>query len=139
MIGKAIYNILSNDGDVSAKVSTRIYPGAAPQNAANPCIIYNLDTRYEDTKDNVAVIANIDVQIDIYTDGYDNPDQASGYDGYGDNDDIATKVIAALDRYSGTNSTFNIDKIRLTSRDDFWDNESDAYRTLLQFDARVHL
>lgn len=139
MIGKAIYNILSNAAAVTAKVGTRIYPGVAPQNAANPCIIYNLSTRYEDTKDNVAVIANIDVQIDIYTDGYDNPDQSSAYDGYGDNDDIATKVIAALDRYTGTNSTFDIDKIRLMSREDFFDNESDAYRTLLQFDARVHI
>lgn len=134
MIGRAIYTILSGDAAVSALVSTRIYPMRASQATPNPCIIYNLDMAYEDNKDNVANVVNIEAQIDIYTD-YNN--EGNSGEGYGSAEDLADKVITALDRVSGTYNGIKIDKFRLIRRDDFYDDQSEAYRTLLEFDVRV--
>ena len=41
MIGAAIYARLSADAGVSALVGTRIYPGAGPENATYPLVLYN--------------------------------------------------------------------------------------------------
>lgn len=41
MIGAAIYARLSGDAGVSALVGTRIYPGAGPEGATYPLVLYN--------------------------------------------------------------------------------------------------
>ena len=41
-IGKAIFNILSNDSDVLALVESRIFPNVAPQTTEFPFIIYDV-------------------------------------------------------------------------------------------------
>lgn len=128
MVGKAIYNILVNDVTVSG-LTTRIYPVVAPQNAANPCIVYNIDTTPEDDKDGRPTIFYIDVQIDVYTD--------HGGGGYSDNETLSQAVIDALDRYSGTNNGLVIDTIILEGREDFYDPEAESYRTMI--DVRVRL
>ena len=48
-IGKAIFNILSNDSDVLALVESRIFPNVAPQTTEFPFIIY--DVIYDVTND----------------------------------------------------------------------------------------
>ena len=44
-IGKAIYNILSTNSDVSTLVGTRIFPNVAPQTTTFPFIIYDVTGR----------------------------------------------------------------------------------------------
>ena len=42
-IGKAIYNILSTNSDVSTLVGTRIFPNVAPHTTTFPFIIYDVN------------------------------------------------------------------------------------------------
>ena len=57
LIGKAIYNILANDSDVSALVSTRIFPNVAAQKTAFPFIVYQTTgVDPNDTKDGVSTL-----------------------------------------------------------------------------------
>lgn len=132
MIGKVIYDILSNDASVAAIVGTRIYPVVASQGAANPCLVYNLDSTPEDDKDGSATIFYIDVQVDCYTDDLQN-----GTGGYGQAEDLGDKVVAALDRYSGTNNGYNIDTVILFNREDFYDQEAQSFRSMIEVRVRL--
>lgn len=100
MIGKVIYDLLSNDATVSALVSTRIYPDTVPQNAEFPYISYTvISTLPTDAKDGASRLDVVSVQVDIYSRNYSTTQ------------DMAAGVRSALDRYSGTNNSVQVDKI----------------------------
>lgn len=104
MIGKVIYDLLSNDGTVSGLVSTRIFPDTVPQNTSFPYISYTvISTLPTDAKDGASRLDVVNVQVDIYSRDYSTTQ------------DIAAGVRAALDRYSGTNNSVNVDKIWFTN------------------------
>ena len=42
IVGKAIYNILSNTTAITDIVGTKIYPEIAPQNETQPYIVYSI-------------------------------------------------------------------------------------------------
>lgn len=50
LIEEAIQQILRLDAGVSARASTRIYPGSFPQNLTYPAVAYRLDTREHPTR-----------------------------------------------------------------------------------------
>lgn len=104
MIGKVIYDILSSDGTVSGEVSTRIYPDTVPQNASFPYITYSvINTLPTDDKDGGSQLDVVGVQVDIYSRDYSEAQT------------IATGCRAALDRYSGTNNSVKVDKIKFSN------------------------
>ena len=98
--GSVIYSLLSSNGALSAQVGTRIYPDIAPQNTAFPfCVYTEISTDPTDTKDGASKLDVKRLQIDVYSRSYDTTNT------------IAELVRAVLDRYSGTNSGVNVDKI----------------------------
>ncbi len=86
-IGYSIYSILINDSDVSALVSTRVYPNVAKQSSDWPFIVYTTNSvDPTDTKDGVSPMDTNIVEILCLSDTYS---QAV---------DLAQKVRIALDR-----------------------------------------
>jgi len=115
MIGKVIYNILSNDSDVNTAVSGSIFPITAPQTTALPFIVYRtISNDAIDDKDGVSGFEYRHVQLDIFAEDY------------ADADDIAEKVRAALDGFEGTNSGVNVGYIRLDDQGDAYDEQAEA-------------
>jgi len=128
-IGKAIFNILSNDSDVLALVETRIFPNVAPQTTEFPFIIYDVTgVQPNDTKDGPSTLDTNDVMISCYSETYS---EASN---------LAKKIRIAMDRI--TESEYNTIKIQSSQfqsyNDIFDDTSGDAgiYRKALDFEIR---
>lgn len=99
-VGQIIYGVLSAASGVTALVSTRIYPDMAPQNTTFPYIVFQkLQTQPTDTKEGVSKLDKILVQVDCYSNNYDNAHS------------LAASVRTALDRYTGTINGHVVDKI----------------------------
>jgi hypothetical protein len=72
MIGKLIYARLSTASNITAIISTNIYPDITPQNVDYPFIVYSIiDSNPVDFKDGQSNLEEIDLQIDVYTQNYD--------------------------------------------------------------------
>ena len=128
-IGKAIYNILSNDSDIQAFVDDRVFPNVAPQTTEFPFIIYDVTgVQPNDTKDGASTLDTNDVMISCYSETYS---QAS---------DLAQKIRVAMDRINeGTYGGEQIQSSQFQSYNDIFDNTSgDAgiYRKALAFEIR---
>ena len=122
--GLAIYNLLSNDSDVTDLVSTRIFP-----NVAFPFIVYDVDSESPTpTKDGVSILDVDTVTVSGYSKTYI---QAS---------DLARKIRTALDRKSGTYGGIEVQSIFFTGYDDLFEDEvSDEgiYVKALTFGIRI--
>lgn len=102
--GAAIYGILKADSTLTAmlRTVTSIYPDVAPQQAANPCIVYSESVaEFSDTHDGVSHLDINIVQIDIYTNTVD------------ERISISARVRTLLDRYSGTMNSIVVQSIQL--------------------------
>ena len=73
MIGKLIYNRLSTDGDILSYVGTKIYPDIVPQNVQYPFVVYTIvNSLPVDFKDGQSNLEEITLQVDVYTQNYDD-------------------------------------------------------------------
>lgn len=108
IIGKAIYDILSNDTDVAALVGDRIYPNIVDQSKVGlAAVIYKVDnTEPTNTKDGPSTLDVIRVYVWALAEGYDECHE------------LSEKVRVALDRTSGTFAGVVVDSIMFDSRDD---------------------
>lgn len=100
----AIYGILSADSTLTALLSstTSIYPEAAPQSAANPCIVYSESTpEFNDTKSGVSTLDVNLIQVDVYADTISTRNT------------IGARVRTVLDRYSGTVNSIKVQSVQL--------------------------
>ena len=100
----AIYGILSADSTLTNLLasSTSIYPEIAPQNAANPCIVYSESTgEFSDTKDGVSHLDTNVIQVDVYANTI------------ADRNLIGARVRTLLDRYSGTINSIVVQSIQV--------------------------
>mgnify|MGYP003667834942 CR=1 FL=1 len=128
-IGKAIFNILSNDSDVLALVESRIFPNVAPQTTEFPFIIYDVTgVQPNDTKEGPSTLDTNDVMISCYSETYS---EAS---------DLAKKIRVAMDRITEAEyATIKIQSSQFQSYNDIFDDTSgDAgiYRKALDFEIR---
>ena len=128
-IGKAIFNILSNDSDVLALVESRIFPNVAPQTTEFPFIIYDVTgVQPNDTKEGPSTLDTNDVMISCYSETYS---EAS---------DLAKKIRIAMDRITESEyATIKIQSSQFQSYNDIFDDTSgDAgiYRKALDFEIR---
>ena len=91
IVGKAIYNILTTDDDVSDIVVQKVYPEIAPQNIPQPYIVYSVVSNSPtDTKEDNG---NVDeASIEVYC--FDTT--------YAKAIDLGVAVRAALERKNGT-------------------------------------
>lgn len=121
---KAIYNILSNDGPVSA-ITTQISPSSIPQDATYPAITFQrISNDPSDTKDGVSTLDVIMLDIDIWNDVY-----ATGKD-------LADKVRTALDRTSGTYAGRVIQSIRFETDRELFDDNLEIYHFNQEYSVR---
>ena len=91
MIGKLIYARLSTASNITAIISTNIYPDITPQNIDYPFIVYSIiDSNPVDFKDGQSNLEEIDLQIDVYTQNYDTTQNLSNL------------IRNRLDRFVGT-------------------------------------
>ena len=104
IVGKAIYNLLSNDAAVSAIVGTKIYPELAAADVKAPYIVYS-------------VVSNSPSQRKEDGDGIDlaNVEIYSFEDSYTDAVDLGVAVRDALDRVGGTYSGVKVQSISYTN------------------------
>lgn len=106
MIGKLIYSRLSTDGSITAYVGTKIYPDITPQNVQYPFVIYTIvNSLPVDFKDGQSNLEEITLQIDVYTQSYD------------DTQDLANLIRNRLDRFTGIVEGVEVQTIKYMSSD----------------------
>lgn len=78
MIGKLIYSRLSTDGEILVYVGSKIYPDIVPQNVQYPFVVYTIvNSLPVDFKDGQSNLEEITLQVDVYTQNYDDTQQLS--------------------------------------------------------------
>ena len=106
MIGKLIYSRLSTDGSITAYIGTKIYPDITPQNVQYPFVVYTITNSLPvDYKDGQSNLEEITLQIDVYTQSYD------------DTQDLANLIRNRLDRFTGTVESVEVQTIKYVSSD----------------------
>tara|TARA_R100001163_G_scaffold22987_1_gene19385 strand:+ start:1096 stop:1497 length:402 start_codon:yes stop_codon:yes gene_type:complete len=127
--GLAIYNILSNDAQVSALVGTRIFPNVTKVGTTFPFIIYDVEGETPtDYKQGVSSLDTDIVTVSAYSITYT---EAS---------DLALKIRTALDRKSGTYGGIEVQSIKYDGYNDLFDDDSGdqgIYRKALDFNIRI--
>ena len=106
MIGKLIYSRLSTDGSITAYIGTKIYPDITPQNVQYPFVVYTITNSLPvDYKDGQSNLEEITLQIDVYTQSYD------------DTQDLSNLIRNRLDRFTGTVEGVEVQTIKYVSSD----------------------
>ena len=118
-IGKVIYNILSNDSNVSPLVTTagntRIFPSRYnfPTKVKLPYITYQMFAdEPNNTKNGVSTYDYVRVQISIYDVNYSDMTTLAGH------------VRTALDYVSGTYNGVVVDKIFYQDQNELYDDSA---------------
>jgi hypothetical protein len=119
-VGKAIYNILSNNSPVSS-ITTNISPLIVGQTVDLPAIIYRTsDNTPSDTKNGVSLLDEIMVEIEFIAETYSVVE------------DLSAKARTALDRYSGTANGVKVQSVQFTGELDSYGKFEDGLYNLTQ-------
>jgi len=125
-VGKALYNILSNDAEIVAICGTRVYPEIADQDAALPFIVYKVsDIQPSGTKSGSSSLDT--ARVDVYCVSEE----------YGEAMTISDEVRSALDRVGGTYTGVNIQSIDFDTADVEFDSDQRAYIAEATYNVRV--
>jgi hypothetical protein len=127
MIGKLIYSRLSTDGSITDYVGTKIYPDITPQNVQYPFVVYTIvNSLPVDFKDGQSNLEEITLQIDVYTQSYD------------DTQDLANLIRNRLDRFTGTAEGIDVQTIKYMSSDSqVFNAELSVYWMSIDFMAKM--
>ena len=127
MIGKLIYSRLSTDGSITAYIGTKIYPDITPQNVQYPFVVYTITNSLPvDYKDGQSNLEEITLQIDVYTQSYD------------DTQDLANLIRNRLDRFTGTVEGIDVQTIKYMSSDSqVFNAELSVYWMSIDFMAKM--
>ncbi len=127
MIGKLIYSRLSTDGSITAYVGTKIYPDITPQNVQYPFVVYTiLNSLPVDFKDGQSNLEEITLQIDVYTQSYD------------DTQDLSNLIRNRLDRFTGIVEGIDVQTIKYMSSDSqVFNAELSVYWMSIDFMAKM--
>jgi hypothetical protein len=127
MIGKLIYSRLSTDGSITDYVGTKIYPDITPQNVQYPFVVYTIvNSLPVDFKDGQSNLEEITLQIDVYTQSYD------------DTQDLANLIRNRLDRFTGTVEGIDVQTIKYMSSDSqLFNAELSVYWMSIDFMAKM--
>ena len=123
MIGKLIYNRLSTDGSILAYVGTKIYPDIVPQNVQYPFVVYTIvNSLPVDFKDGQSNLEEITLQIDVYTQNYD------------DTQDLSNLIRNRLDRFVGIVEDVEVQSIKyMSATSQVFNAELSVYWTSIDF------
>ena len=127
MIGKLIYSRLSTDGSITAYVGTKIYPDITPQNVQYPFVVYTIvNSLPVDFKDGQSNLEEITLQIDVYTQSYD------------DTQDLVNLIRNRLDRFTGIVEGIDVQTIKYMSSDSqVFNAELSVYWMSIDFMAKM--
>jgi hypothetical protein len=127
MIGKLIYSRLSTDGAILAYVGSKIYPDIVPQNVQYPFVVYTItNSTPVDYKDGQSNLEEIEIQIDVYTQNYD------------DTQDLSNLIRNRLDRFVGTVEGVEVQSIKYTASDSqVYNAELSVYWMSVDFLAKM--
>ena len=124
-VGKAIYNILSNDAKIIDSVEHKIYPLIADTGTTFPFIVYRrTGIEPSDSKDRFIYSENTYVEVVIASDKYN------------ESIEIADLVKDALQGKKGNYSGINIHDIRMTNADE--DYVEDTFIQNLTFNIKTN-
>ena len=123
MIGKLIYNRLSTEGAILAYVGTKIYPDIVPQNVQYPFVVYTIvNSLPVDFKDGQSNLEEITLQIDVYTQSYD------------DTQDLSNLIRNRLDRFVGIVEDVEVQSIKyMSATSQVFNAELSVYWTSVDF------
>ena len=123
MIGKLIYNRLSTEGAILAYVGTKIYPDIVPQNVQYPFVVYTIvNSLPVDFKDGQSNLEEITLQIDVYTQNYD------------DTQDLSNLIRNRLDRFVGIVQDVEVQSIKyMSATSQVFNAELSVYWTSIDF------
>lgn len=128
--GKVIYGLLSaasNVTDIVGSSPVKVFPNTAPQGITPPYITYlKVSNAPQNSKDGQPV-DHIRMQVDIFALTYPQLE------------DLAGKVDAALNLYSGTVNGVLVDEIRFETENDTVDEDEDMYRLSVDYLLRIKL
>ncbi len=127
MIGKVIYGRLSAEPTVIAIVGQKIYPDLTPQDVQYPFCVYTIvNSTPVDYKDGQSNLEEIEIQIDVYTQNYD------------DTQDLANHIRNRLDRFVGTVEGVEVQSIKYTASDSqVYNAELSVYWMSIDFLAKM--
>ena len=127
MIGKLIYNRLATEGSITAYIGTKIYPDITPQNVQYPFVVYTITNSLPvDYKDGQSNLEEITLQIDVYTQSYD------------DTQDLANLIRNRLDRFTGIVEGVEVQTIKYMSSDSqVFNAELSVYWMSIDFMAKM--
>jgi len=116
MIEGAVNALLCADAAVAALVGARVYSGNGPQEATLPAVVITrISTTRELAHSGPSGLAEARLQVSCYARTYD---QAK---------DLAAKVVACLDGYSGTVGGEKIQRAEVVNELDFYDADLDEH------------
>jgi hypothetical protein len=127
MIGKLIYNRLSTDGDILAYVGTKIYPDIVPQNVQYPFVVYTIvNSLPVDFKDGQSNLEEITLQVDVYTQNYD------------DTQELSNLIRNRLDRFVGLVEGVEVQSIKyMSATSQVFNAELSVYWMSIDFMAKM--
>ena len=127
MIGKVIYGRLTTDAAVTGICGLNIFPDIAPQNVQYPFMVYTIiNSLPVDFKDGQSNLEEITLQIDVYTQSYD------------DTQDLANLIRNRLDRFTGTVEGIDVQTIKYMSSDSqVFNAELSVYWMSIDFMAKM--
>lgn len=122
-IAVLLQDALEENAGVAALTSTRIYPLILPQNPTMPAITYQ---RISGTgQDGTSTLRQSRWQVNCWSKRRD------GAGGYGEVQQLATAVKAALEEYIELSQTPGINMARVVNELDDYEDETQVYRVII--------
>ena len=126
--GPALYGILATDAGVLSVASNRIYPEIAAQGSELPLVVYRFSNLIpSDTKSGVSTLDSESYVIVAIAKSYTV------------STDLSDKIRTALDRYSGTVNSVEVQSIEFTGYDSDYDADNAVYTTVTEFTLRIKI
>ncbi len=126
--GPALYGILATDSGVLSVASNRIFPEIAAQGSELPLVVYRFSNLVpSDTKSGVSTLDSESYMIVAIAKSYTV------------STDLSYKIRTALDRYSGTVNSVEVQSIEFTGYDSDYDVDNAVYTTVTQFTLRIKI
>lgn len=126
--GPALYGILATDAGVLSVASNRIFPEIAAQGSELPLVVYRFSNLVpSDTKSGVSTLDSESYVIVAIAKSYTV------------STDLSDKIRTALDRYSGTVNSVEVQSIEFTGYDSDYDADNAVYTTVTEFTLRIKI
>lgn len=123
LIGKLLFELLSTDEGLHARVHDRIFPQIAKNDARFPFIVFTRDSVLPKYCKDGNMEDDVTVSVKIYSSNYD------------EGCEIAQMVRDRIDLKKGQDDTFVVNQIHMTSASESW--IEDTFVQTLTFTMRV--